>query len=87
MFIQDFPPSILFEIIFQCSLLILDFLFSRYQQLKYELVKDEDGQALNMIRELRIIAFNHDKQGVLGKKSSIICFAFTLGLLDLSLYL
>ena len=56
------------EIIFQRALLIFDFLFSRYQQLKYELVKDEDGQALNMIRELRIIAFNHDKQGVLGKK-------------------
>ena len=62
--------------------------FFRYQQLKYELVKNEDGNALNMIRELRIIAFNHDKQGVLGKEFfNIFCFAFTLGLLDLSLYL
>ena len=39
--------------------------------MKHELVKNEDGNALNMIKNLRIIAFNHDTQGALGGKSSM----------------
>ena len=44
--------------------------FLRYQQLQHKIVKNEDGNALSMIKEIQKIAFNHDKQSGMGGKST-----------------
>ena len=46
--------------------------FLRYQVLQHKIVKNEDGNALNMIKEIQKIAFNHDKQSnMTGKPAQI----------------